>query len=171
MRPTRSATPSRIFPSTCVFNPDAAAGQSTSVRAGLPRCLQKPRRPCSILGDQPGIDPDVIDALIAAWRETKAPIVAPRYFNGIGNPVLFDHVVFPKLTALQGDTGARFIVRAFAQRGKLHAADVPGPSLPDIDTEADYAAFLARRFDANPDPPPAPGSDGSRAPSGRRLGG
>ena len=131
------------LPVSVVFNPDAAAGQSTSVRAGLTALSPDFRAAVFILGDQPGVDPDVIDTLIIAWRESGAPVVVPRYGDRMGNPVLFDRRVFPELAALEGDTGARPVVRAYDDSGELHVASVAGPAPPDVDTEADYAALIA----------------------------
>jgi CTP:molybdopterin cytidylyltransferase MocA len=96
-----------------------------------------------LLGDQPGVDPAVIDALIAAWRETGAPVVAPRYVDGLGNPVLFDRRVFPEFASLAGDAGARSIVRAHRRAGDLHVVPIAAPAPRDVDTDADYAALLA----------------------------
>ena len=127
----------------CVLNPDAAAGQSTSVRAGITALSPDVEAAVFILGDQPGIDPAVIDALIAAWRTSGAPVVVPRYEDRMGNPVLFDRRVFPELAALEGDTGARPVVRAYHDSGELHVVPVAGPAPPDVDTEADYAALIA----------------------------
>ena len=72
------------LPVECVFNPDAAAGQSTSVRAGLAALSPDVEAAVFILGDQPGVDPNVIDALIDAWRASRAAVVAPRYEDRIG---------------------------------------------------------------------------------------
>jgi molybdenum cofactor cytidylyltransferase len=131
------------LPVACVFNADAAAGQSTSVRAGLAALSPDVAAAVFILGDQPGVDPNVIDTLIASWRETGAPVVVPRYEDRMGNPVLFDRRLFPELAALEGDTGARPVVRAYHDSGELHVAPVAGPAPPDVDTEADYAALIA----------------------------
>ena len=131
------------LPVECVFNPDAAAGQSTSVRAGLAALSSEVEAAVFILGDQPGIDPNVIDALIAAWRTSGAPVVVPRYEDRMGNPVLFDRQVFPELAALEGDTGARPVVRVYHDSGDLHVVPVAGQAPPDVDTEADYAALIA----------------------------
>jgi molybdenum cofactor cytidylyltransferase len=126
-----------------VLNQDAALGQSTSVIAGLRALAPATEAVMFLLGDQPGVDPDVIDALIAAWRETGAPVVAPRYTDRIGNPMLFDRSVFSELESLGGDTGARHVVRAYQNVGRLQLVSV-GTSAPrDIDTDADYAALLA----------------------------
>lgn len=131
------------LPVRIVFNPNAARGQSTSVLAGLDALSANVEAALVLLGDQPGIDPVVIDTLIAAWRESKAPIVAPRYIGGIGNPVLFDRRIFPELATLQGDAGARAVVRAHHEAGDLLLVPIDAPAPPDIDTEEDYAALLA----------------------------
>lgn len=129
------------LPIEIVFNPDAALGQSTSVIAGLRTLAPDTEAAMVLLGDQPGVAPDVIDAIIAAWRETGAPIVAPRYLEGIANPVLFDRRVFSELATLEGDAGARRIVRAHEKTGTLHLVPVAKPAPRDVDTEADYAAL------------------------------
>ncbi len=142
------------LPLVVVFNPDAALGQSTSVRAGLAALSPDVDAVVFILGDQPAIDPNVIDALIAEWTESRAPVLAPLYADGIGNPVLFDRRVFPELAALQGDTGARPVVQKFHASGELQLVPVAGPAPPDVDTEADYAALIAAMSPGPPDLPP-----------------
>lgn len=151
------------LPIRIVVNPDAAKGQSTSVRAGLAalshaasneteledeavRASPSPgalEAVVFLLGDQPGVEPETIDALITHWRESTAPVVAPRYLDGIGNPVLFDRSVFPELVALQGDTGARPILLAHRAAGDLALVLIDSLTPPDVDTEEDYAALLA----------------------------
>ena len=131
------------LPAECIFNPDAAAGQSTSVRTGLAALSPDVESAVFILGDQPGVDPKVIDALIDAWRASRAPVVAPRYEDRMGNPVLFDRRVFPELALLEGDTGARPVVRAYQESGEMQLVTVNGAAPPDVDTEADYAALIA----------------------------
>jgi molybdenum cofactor cytidylyltransferase len=131
------------LPVECVINTDAAAGQSTSVRAGLAALSPDAESAVFVLGDQPGVDPNVIDALVAAWRATGFPVVAPRYEDRIGNPVLFDRRVFPELALLEGDAGARPVVRAYQATGELQLVPVDGAAPPDVDTEADYAALIA----------------------------
>jgi CTP:molybdopterin cytidylyltransferase MocA len=61
----------------------------------------------------------------------------------MGNPVLFDRRVFPELATLEGDSGARPVVRAYHDSGQLHVIPITGPAPPDVDTETDYAALLA----------------------------
>jgi molybdenum cofactor cytidylyltransferase len=137
------------LPVRVAINPAAAKGQSTSVLAGLTSLSQPPSHSAEIeavvilLGDQPGVEPALIDALIACWRETAAAVVAPRYRDGPGNPVLFDRRVLPELTTLTGDIGARDIIRAHRRSGDLVILPVDHPAPPDVDTEEDYAALIA----------------------------
>lgn len=131
------------LPVSVVVNPDYALGQSTSVRAGLAVLPQETEAAIFLLGDQPEVNADTIDALIAAWRSSGASVTAPSYGNTIGNPILFAKSAFPQFTVLTGDTGARAIVETHRQTGDL--LTVPIDSLPprDIDTESDYEALLA----------------------------
>jgi molybdenum cofactor cytidylyltransferase len=144
------------LPVACVFNPDAAAGQSTSVHAGLAALSPETEAAVFILGDQPGIDPEVIDALMATWRATRPPVVAPLYEDRMGNPVLFDRRVFAELAALEGDSGARPVVRAYHDSGELRLVPVAGLAPPDVDTEADYAALIAALSPGPKHVPPLP---------------
>lgn len=132
------------LPVRIVHNPDAEEGQSTSVFAGLRAITASdPDAVMFLLGDQPQINPAVVDALISRWQETQAGVVAPRYANGAGNPVLFDRRVLPEFTTLSGDTGARAIVRAHQHSGDISLVDVNAPAPRDVDTNADYEALLA----------------------------
>jgi molybdenum cofactor cytidylyltransferase len=131
------------LPVEIVPNPDSALGQSTSVVAGIEALAEPHAAVVFLLGDQPGIDPQAIDALIAAWKASHAPIVAPRYRDTIGNPVLFDRRIFPELRALGGDVGARAIIRKYQAKGELELVPVDASAPPDVDTEEDYTAMLA----------------------------
>jgi molybdenum cofactor cytidylyltransferase len=118
-------------------NPDPAAGQAGSVVAGVAALGPDVEAAVLALGDQPTVSPDVIRALVAAWRATGRPIAAPVYRDGRGNPVLFARDVFPELLALTGDTGARTVIAADAARVTLVPVDAPMP--PDVDTPEDLA--------------------------------
>ena len=80
--------------------------------------------------------------LITAYRATARAIVAPRYREGRGNPVLFDASIFPELLGLTGDAGARAVIDADPERVALVSFDLPMP--PDIDTPEDYETLRGR---------------------------
>jgi molybdenum cofactor cytidylyltransferase len=138
------------LPVRIIVNPDYAHGQSTSIRAGLDALTPETQAAMFLLGDQPGIEPSVIDALIQTRRETGSPIAAPHYRDGIGNPVLFDRHVFPELLTIEGDRGAQAIVRAYQRQGQLQLVHINLPAPPDVDTEADYLAMLAATKSPSP---------------------
>lgn len=130
------------LPVDVVRNPDYAQGQSTSVRAGLAAMPPETEAAVFILGDQPGTDSTVIDALIDAWRESDAPVVAPRYSDRVGNPVLFDHRTFPEFASLTGDTGAKSVVAAHRRAGDLRLVSIDRLAPRDVDTEEDFEELL-----------------------------
>jgi molybdenum cofactor cytidylyltransferase len=119
-----------------VVNPTPEAGQAGSVRAGIAALPETVDTVLVALGDQPVLAPTIIPALLAAHRASGRPIVAPRYQDGPGNPVLFDRVIFAELLALQGDQGARPVIAREPARVEWVVLDLPMPQ--DVDTPADY---------------------------------
>ena len=125
-----------------VVNPDFAAGQSTSLRAGLAAVRPDAAAVLFLLSDQPTVTPSIIDAVIGAFATTRAPIIVPTYDGARGQPVLFARSLFPALAAVSGDEGARGVIRANA--ALVHTVSIPGlPLPPDVDTEDDYARLQA----------------------------
>jgi len=129
-----------------VINHDADRGMSTAIRAGIAVLPAHVEAVVVALGDQPLVDVRVIGQIVARWRESGAPSVQPRYDDGRGHPVLFDASLFPALSALEGDVGARAVLDA--QGDALELLSVAGPRPIDVDTpDALRAAAeeLARR--------------------------
>lgn len=119
-----------------VVNPTPEAGQGSSVSAGI-RALP-PGTPATLvaLGDQPGISVDVIRRLLGALGTPGKSIAAPRYADGLGNPVVFAAEIFPELAALPGDRGARSVVEK--DRSRLAVVEIASPMPSDLDTPEDY---------------------------------
>jgi molybdenum cofactor cytidylyltransferase len=131
------------LPVRFAVNPAPEAGQAGSVVAGV-KALTPPTEAALIaLGDQPAIPRAVIVGLLECHRATGLPIVAPRYHEGRGNPVLFDAAVFSELLQLTGDQGARGVIDADSTRVALVPFDLPMPR--DLDTPDDYESLRARR--------------------------
>ena len=129
---------------SAIDNPDWPSGMASSLRTGVAGCADA-EAVIVALGDQPGIDPAVMERLVAACRAGAALAVpvhgdaADREGERVGHPVLFGRSLFAELGALEGDTGAREIVK----RHWAEAALVEGAPVRDVDTEADYAALVA----------------------------
>lgn len=124
-----------------VENPRRADGMSSSLAAGVAALGPEAEAMLVALADQPDVRREVMSALVARWRETRPPAVAPVYEDGRGHPVLFDRRCFGALTALQGDIGARAVLESLGAEVAL--LTVPGAQPADVDT-ADALERLAR---------------------------
>jgi len=131
------------LPVRFAVNPAPEAGQAGSVVAGVAALLPGTIAALIALGDQPELPRVVLSGLLARHRAGGAAIVAPRYREGRGNPVLFAAEVFPELLRLTGDQGARAVVEADAARVALVPFDLPMPR--DVDTPEDYESLRHHR--------------------------
>lgn len=120
-----------------VVNPDWAAGQSTSVRAGLAAVATDTAAAIFMLADQPDVPPEVLRALVRRHRQTRAPIVMPVFEGRRGTPTLFDRALFGELRGLRGDTGGRPLIARYADCVESVPVSVSA-ILRDVDTPADY---------------------------------
>jgi molybdenum cofactor cytidylyltransferase len=114
-------------------------GCSSSIAAALgavdPRCEVL----VLMLGDQPGVTPEIVDALVAGRGD--APLAVCRYDDGRGHPIAFAPSVFPELANLHGDKG---VWRLLDERAdEVVDVAIAGPVPLDVDTMADYEAVLA----------------------------
>jgi molybdenum cofactor cytidylyltransferase len=125
-----------------VVNPAPEEGQAGSVRAGIAALPAPVDTALIALGDQPALEPSIIPALLAARRTSTRPIVAPRYRDGQGNPVVFKREIFPELLRLTGDQGARPVIQKEPAHVEWVELDLPMP--PDVDTPADYEKIRAK---------------------------
>lgn len=92
-----------------VENPEL--GQSESIRAGLEIVAQHDFdavliTPC----DLPLLTTQHLNALMAKYQKGQWQIVASRYDEVLGAPMLIDRALWPELLNLRGDTGARRIL-------------------------------------------------------------
>ena len=122
-------------------NPTPESGQGSSVTAGVRALAPGTSAVLIALGDQPGVPAEVIPALLEALKRPGKSIAAPRYTDGLGNPVLFAAPVFPELLALAGDRGARSVVERDPAR--LAQVEIGSPMPKDIDTPEDYERLSA----------------------------
>lgn len=111
-----------------------AESLSTAVRLGT-AAVGRDTDLVIALADMPFIQPATI-AAVAARLEAGAAIVVPVYQGRRGHPVGFAACYQQELLALQGDEGARSVVRRHQHEVLTLACDDPG-ILVDIDTRGD----------------------------------
>jgi molybdenum cofactor cytidylyltransferase len=122
-----------------VVNPDYGAGCSSSIAAALGVVDERCDVLVLMLGDQPGVTPDTVRALLEARGD--APLAVCRYDDGRGHPLAFARSVFPQLADLHGDKG---VWRLLDERaGDVVDVPIAGDVPLDVDTPEDYRAVLA----------------------------
>src|SRR5262245_27587674 len=120
-----------------VVNADAASGQASSLRAGLAAMDPSVDAALVLLGDQPGVRADAVRAVAAA---AGGPFVRASYGRRPGHPVRLDRAIWPEVMALDGDAGAREVLRVNPHR--LVEVEIGGDPPPDVDTPEDYARLV-----------------------------
>ena len=120
-----------------VSNKKASQGQSTSIIAGLKAVLPKSEAALFLVGDQPLIQPELINNLLKLFRKKRPLIVAPTFQGQTRNPVLFHRDLFPELLKVTGDMGGRALIRKYRGKTALLEWKDEAPFL-DLDTWEDY---------------------------------
>lgn len=124
------------LPVQIVFNPDAASGMASSLKAGLAALPPDIAGVAACLGDMP-LAAAAIDRLIAAFDPAGGrDIVAPTRGGRRGNPVLWGRAHFAAIQQLTGDVGARALLADRADRLVLVETAADGV-LIDVDTAED----------------------------------
>ncbi|KIT17165.1 nucleotidyltransferase family protein [Jannaschia aquimarina] len=113
---------------------------SASIRAGVAVCAADAI--LIHLADMPEVGADDLATLIHAWQRSDAPILRATAQDGRpGQPVIFDRSLFPALSSLDGDRGAKALI------AEMDAEQVPLPeerALTDLDTPAAWAEWRSR---------------------------
>lgn len=127
-----------------VLNPDPSRGQLSSLQTGL-AVVDRPGVSAMLVAliDAPNVSPATVRALLAAYRDTHAPIVRPVRAGRHGHPVIFDRTLFDPLRQADPALGAREVVRARAARAIDVVIEDDG-AFQDIDTPADYQRAFGR---------------------------
>ena len=102
------------LPVAVIENDAWQEGMGTSVKAGMKALLSlnpNAKAVILLLCDQPFVTTSLLQNLAKEYQDSGKPIIASRYGKTLGVPALFDQQFFPLLTSLQGDEGARKIIR------------------------------------------------------------
>lgn len=125
------------LPVTICYNDNYKEGMLSSVQCGLRNIQGSAGAVLIIPGDQPLIEPAVINKVIGAYRRSKKGIVIPVFKGKRGHPLLVDKKYIEEIKSY----GKNEVLRSIA---RLHKDDVLEVSvntaaiLKDFDTKEDY---------------------------------
>jgi molybdenum cofactor cytidylyltransferase len=130
---------------TVIHNENYKLGMGASIAAGIPAIPQSSEGVFICLADMPKITKEIITKLTNAFADAQKPettknksIYRPTYQGTPGHPVLFTKTHFEKLSALNGDQGAKEIIKK--NKDQLKPIEVTSPHiLFDIDKIGDIS--------------------------------
>jgi len=126
-----------------VENPVFTEGCASSYRAGIAALDSQSAAIMIILGDQPGITPEIIDRAAEEWRQRESPIALCSYQGRKGHPMIFARSMFDQLEKLHGDKAAWKLVDANPNWVHELYLDLPFPD--DVNTAQDYEQLLSAK--------------------------
>jgi len=124
-----------------VLNESYLEGRASSLRCGAEAVSDATDAVLILSVDQPR--PSWLSRLlIDRWRQTRAPIVSPRFPRRFGHPVLVAGALLPVLRAVTEETlGLRAVIdRHLAEADAIHVANEKVDV--DLNTPSDYGAAL-----------------------------
>jgi molybdenum cofactor cytidylyltransferase len=128
-----------------VENPDFGEGCSSSIAAGLRAIDPRSELLVLMLGDQPGVTPATVRALITGCDDHTI-LAACLYDDGRGHPLAFGRALFGELRGLHGDKAVWKLMDGRAD--EVVDVRIPGPIPADVNTREDYEAILAEASSA-----------------------
>ena len=125
-----------------IENLNWSEGMGSSIQIGFKQLLDSfPTIENCIISvcDQPFIDNSVFIELIGMQKDSQKGIVASKYADTLGTPVLFTKKYFEKLSKLSGQEGAKKLLQKF----KDDIAEISfEKGAIDIDTQNDYQQLI-----------------------------
>lgn len=119
-------------------NSNFREGMASSIKQGMKEISEVSDFVVIALGDQPYILPSTIKKLLLSLQQSDKGIIIPSYSNRKGHPVVFSAKYFDQLKNLNGDEGARGLIKRNSSDVLFFETFDEGV-LVDIDTPADLA--------------------------------
>ncbi len=123
---------------TVVVNHEADSGMASSLRAGVAAASADADAYLVCLADMPAITEALIATLVEAYRQSGKKIVVPVHEGRNGHPVIFGAECKEQLLRIEGDVGAREVIRENSGMAEYVSVDDPAVVF-DIDTPGDLS--------------------------------
>jgi molybdenum cofactor cytidylyltransferase len=125
-----------------VTNPDPESEMLESVRCGVRALPDHATCALVMLGDQPGVTSELINALITAHLQTRRSLVLPVHAGRRGHPLLIATCHREEILTRHDNVGLRGLLQQHA--GEILEVPVDSPwLLEDMDEPADYNRLSA----------------------------
>lgn len=121
-----------------VFNPSFAREEMlVSLQCGLGVLGEEIEAALVVLGDQPQIELEVVQAILGRYRSTRAAFVVPSFRMRRGHPWLVDRQLWRAILELDPNSTLRDLLNMHANQIDYLNVDTPCV-LRDLDTPEDY---------------------------------
>jgi molybdenum cofactor cytidylyltransferase len=125
------------LPVSHCYNENYSNGMLSSIQCGFENLPAQYDAVLIFPGDQPLIEPDVINKMIEAYRETGKGIIIPVYRKKRGHPLLIDFKYRVAVDTLPDNEGLRSLAHRFKEDVFEVKTKSPG-ILKDFNTKQDY---------------------------------
>jgi molybdenum cofactor cytidylyltransferase len=120
-----------------VINHEYQDGMSSSIKRAIEALPPETKAVLLALGDQPQIDPEVINKLIAIYESEKPLIVIPTNNGRSGHPIVLDLTLRDEILGMDPMKGLREVVHAKSDRA-IRVEVETDAILLDLDWPEDY---------------------------------
>ncbi len=119
-----------------VVNSNYLEGMTTSLAVGLRALLPEVPAVSVVLADMPYVTAEMIAALAARYRSSRARLVLSDYQGVTAPPFLYDRSLFPELLAMAGGRCGQRVIQQHRQEAEV--LSWPASALIDLDRPEDY---------------------------------
>lgn len=127
------------LPVKCIYNAEWARGMGASLACGVKAMPERVRAAIVLLCDQWKVRGQDIENLATAWAQEPLAAVIADYGEATGPPAILPRAMFERLSRLQGDTGARRVLKSW--KGRIIRLPMSDAAV-DIDSPGDLAGDL-----------------------------
>ena len=101
------------------YNKEYKKGMASSIKVGLTKINKKDKGFIIVQSDMPFIKSSDINKIYNSIKSKKYLVHVLKYRNRVGNPIGFDISIMKKFKKINGDVGAKFMVKRLKKETKF----------------------------------------------------